>query len=120
VGPVRHRGVPRVQVGDWLTAPAGIPGTAGGHQTVSRITQILEEVAARPGLTYAELTRAAGAPKSSVYGFVRGLLTVSWLFEQDHRLYLGPACHSLALASGHLRPGTVSAADLDAFTGKPA
>jgi DNA-binding IclR family transcriptional regulator len=54
-----------------------------------------------------------GAPKSSVYGFVRGLLAVSWLFEQDHRLYLGPACYGLTMASGHIRPGTVSAADLD-------
>jgi DNA-binding IclR family transcriptional regulator len=56
-----------------------------------------------------------GAPKSSVYGFVRGLLAVNWLFEQDHRLYLGPACYSLAIASGHIRAGTVSAADLDAL-----
>jgi DNA-binding IclR family transcriptional regulator len=56
-----------------------------------------------------------GAPKSSVYGFVRGLLAVNWLFEQDRRLYLGPAWHSLAIASGHLRAGTVSTADLDAL-----
>jgi DNA-binding IclR family transcriptional regulator len=56
-----------------------------------------------------------GAPKSSVYGFVRGLLAVDWLFEQDRRLYLGPAWHSLAIASGQLRAGTVSTADLDAL-----
>ncbi|HMD95089.1 MAG TPA: hypothetical protein VKG80_20860 [Trebonia sp.] len=79
-----------------LTAPARPAagegqGVAGGHQTVSRVTRILEEVVYRPGVTYAELTRALGAPKSSVYGFVRGLLAVDWLFEQDHRLYLGPA-----------------------------
>jgi DNA-binding IclR family transcriptional regulator len=90
-------------------------GVAGGHQTVSRVTRILEEVGYRPGLTYAVLTRAVGAPKSSVYGFVRGLLADDWLFEQDHRLYLGPAFYSLAIASGHIRAGTVSAADLDAL-----
>ena len=103
-----------------LTAPSGPAagegqGVAGGHQTVSRVTRILEEVGYRPGLTYAVLTRAVGAPKSSVYGFVRGLLADDWLFEQDHRLYLGPAFYSLAIASGHIRAGTVSAADLDAL-----
>ncbi len=97
------------------SAAADGQGVAGGHQTVSRVTRILEEVVYRPGLTYAELTRAVGAPKSSVYGFVRGLLAADWLFEQDHRLYLGPAFYSLAIASGHIRAGTVSAADLDAL-----
>jgi DNA-binding IclR family transcriptional regulator len=103
-----------------LTAPSQSAaaegrGVAGGHQTISRVTRILEEVVYRPGLTHAELTRAVGAPKSSVYGFIRGLLAVDWLFEQDHRLYLGPAYYSLVIASGHIRAGTVSAADLDAL-----
>jgi len=50
-----------------------------------------------------------------VYGFIRGLLAVDWLFEQDHRLYLGPAFYGLAIASGHIRAGLVSPADLDAL-----
>jgi DNA-binding IclR family transcriptional regulator len=90
-------------------------GQAGAHQTVTRVTRILEQVVYRPGSTYAELTRTLGAPKSSVYGFIRGLLAVDWLFEDDHRLYLGPAFYSLAIASGHIRAGMVTAADLDAL-----
>jgi DNA-binding IclR family transcriptional regulator len=97
------------------SAGANGQGAAGAHQTVTRVTRILEQVVYRPGSTYAELTRALGAPKSSVYGFIRGLLAVDWLFEDDHRLYLGPAFYSLAIASGHIRAGMVTAADLDAL-----
>ena len=86
---------------------------AGAHQTITRVTRILEEVVYHPGITHAELTRSLEAPKSSVYGFIRGLLAVDWLFEQDHRLYLGPAFFSLAIASGHIRAGLVTPADLD-------
>jgi DNA-binding IclR family transcriptional regulator len=100
---------------DELAAPLGPSRAAGGHRTTTRVTRILEEVVYRPGATYAELTRAVGAPKSSVYGFIRGLVAVDWLFEQDHRLYLGPAFYSLAIASGHIRAGLVTAADLDAL-----
>jgi DNA-binding IclR family transcriptional regulator len=88
---------------------------SGGHQTISRVVRILEEVVYRPGSTYAEVTRAVGAPKSSVYGFIRGLLAVDWLIEQNHRLYLGPAFFGLAISSGHVRAGMVSPADLDAL-----
>jgi DNA-binding IclR family transcriptional regulator len=86
---------------------------AGSHQTINRVTRILEEVVYNPGSTYAEITRAVGAPKSSVYGFIRGLLSTDWLIEQDHRLYLGPAFFSPAIASGQIRAGLVTAADLD-------
>jgi DNA-binding IclR family transcriptional regulator len=86
---------------------------AGGHQTINRVTRILEEVVYRPGSTYAELTRALGAPKSSVYGFIRGLIAADWLFEQDHRLYVGPAFYGLAIASGHIRAGLVTQAHLE-------
>ena len=86
---------------------------AGSHQTISRVVRILEEVVYQPGSTYAEITRAVGAPKSSVYGFIRGLLSVDWLIDQDHRLYLGPAFYSLAIASGHVRAGMVAPGDLD-------
>jgi DNA-binding IclR family transcriptional regulator len=97
------------------SAPENGHVPAGAHQTITRVTRILEEVVYRPGATYAELTRALAAPKSSVYGFIRGLLAVDWLFEQDHRLYLGPAFYSLAIASGHIRAGMVTTADLDAL-----
>src|SRR5271166_253085 len=95
------------------SAPADGQGAAGGHQTINRVTRILEEVVYRPGSTYAELTRVVGAPKSSVYGFIRGLLAADWLFEQDHRLYVGPAFYGLAIASGHIRAGLVTQAHLE-------
>ncbi len=85
------------------------------HRTVERITHILETVVYRPGVTLTELARTLAAPKSSVYGFVRGLLANGWLYEQDHRFYLGPAVYSLALASGHIRAGLVTHADLAAL-----
>jgi len=87
----------------------------GEHRTINRVTRILEEVVARPGQTYADLTKTLDAPKSSIYGFVQGLLAVDWLIEEDHRLYLGPAFYGLAIASGHIRAGLVSAADLQSL-----
>ena len=78
------------------------------HRTVDRVTQILEEVVYHPGMTFAELARTLGAPKSSVYGFMQGLLATGWLYEQDRRFYLGPAVHGLTLASGQVRAGLVS------------
>jgi DNA-binding IclR family transcriptional regulator len=82
------------------------------HRTVDRVTRILETVVYRPGITTAEIARTLDAPKSSIHGFIRGLLTTGWLYEQDHRLYLGPAVYSLTLASGHIRAGQVTHADL--------
>lgn len=82
------------------------------HRTVDRVTQILEQVVYKPGMTFAELARALEAPKSSVYGFIRGLLAKGWLYEQDRRFYLGPAVYGLTLASGHIRAGLVTHADL--------
>jgi hypothetical protein len=85
------------------------------HRTVDRVTQILEEVVYKPGMTFAELARALGAPKSSVYGFIQGLLAKGWLYQEDHRFYLGPAVYGLTLASGHIRAGMVTHADLFAL-----
>ncbi len=86
-----------------------------GHRTVDRVTQILEEVVYHPGIGFAELARALDAPKSSVHGFIRGLLAKGWLYEDDRRFYLGPAVYGLTLASGHIRAGQVTQADLDAL-----
>jgi DNA-binding IclR family transcriptional regulator len=82
------------------------------HRTVDRVTQIIEEVVYHPGMTFAELARALGAPKSSVYGFMQGLLAKGWLYEQDRRFYLGPAVYGLTLASGHMRAGLVTHEEL--------
>lgn len=95
------------------TPPAPEPLARGAHGTVSRAMQILDVVVSNPGATYAEITRSVGAPKSSVYGFIRGMLAVDWLIDRGHRLYLGPAFHSLVLTDGQLRAGTVTSADLE-------
>ena len=85
------------------------------HRTVDRVTRIMEEVVYSPGMTFAELARAMEAPKSSVYGFIRGLLAKGWLYEDNRRFYLGPAVYGLTLASGHIRAGMVTHDDLAAL-----
>jgi DNA-binding IclR family transcriptional regulator len=83
------------------------------HRTVDRVTQILEEVTYRPGITFAELTRALNAPKSSVHGFLRGLLAKGWLYESANRFYVGPAIFELTLTTGRMEAGPVRQEDLD-------
>jgi len=85
------------------------------HRTVDRVTRILEEVVYRPGMSFGDLSRAVDAPKSSVHGFVSGLLAQGWLHEADGRFYLGPAVYALTLAGGHIRAGAVTHADLEAL-----
>lgn len=77
--------------------------------------RVLEEVVYNPGMTFAELVRALGAAKSSVHGFIGGLLANGWLYEERRRFYLGPAVYGLTLASGHIRAGLVTHADLGAL-----
>jgi DNA-binding IclR family transcriptional regulator len=108
---------PRPSLGYHAAVPDN-PAAARGpqnHRTVDRVTQILEEVVYRPGLTFAELARALDAPKSSVHGFVRGLIAKGWLYEEDRKFFLGPAIYGLTLASGQMRAGSVSQADLEAL-----
>lgn len=95
--------------------PSQVDAGPKNHRTVDRVTQILEEVVYRPGMTFAELVRALGAAKSSVHGFIRGLLAKGWLYEDEHRFYLGPAVYGLTLASGHIRAGSVTHEDLMAL-----
>ncbi len=90
-----------------------MPRAPQNHRTVDRVTQILEEVTYRPGITFAEVARALDAPKSSVHGFVRGLLAKGWLYESDKCFYLGPAIYGLTLASGQMQAGSVTQDDLD-------
>jgi DNA-binding IclR family transcriptional regulator len=86
------------------------------HRTVDRVTHILEQIVYKPGMTFAELARALDAPKSSVHGFLGGLLAKGWLYEADRRYYLGPAVYGLTMASGHIRAGLVTHADLAALS----
>jgi DNA-binding IclR family transcriptional regulator len=83
------------------------------HRTVDRVTRILEEVVYRPGITFGELARTLEAPKSSVHGFVSGLLANGWLYEINKRFYLGPAVYALTLVSGQIRAGLVTHSDLE-------
>jgi DNA-binding IclR family transcriptional regulator len=85
------------------------------HRTVDRVTQILETVVYEPGITFVELARVVDAPRSSVHGFIRGLLAKGWLYQHDRGFYLGPAIYGLALVSGHIRAGQVTQADLSAL-----
>ena len=109
---------PNTDVKDMVSTRAAVPAAQKAtsvpevHRTVDRVTRILEEVVYKPGMTFAELARALAAPKSSVHGFIRGLLAKGWLYEADHRFYLGPAVYGLTLASGHIRAGLVTQADL--------
>tara|TARA_R110001583_G_scaffold178099_1_gene333826 strand:- start:533 stop:1312 length:780 start_codon:yes stop_codon:yes gene_type:complete len=82
------------------------------HRTVDRVTRIIEEVVHNPGMTFAELVQALEAAKSSVHGFIQGLLARGWLYEEKGRFYLGPAVYGLTLASGQIRAGFVTHADL--------
>ncbi|RDD95257.1 IclR family transcriptional regulator [Acidovorax sp. BoFeN1] len=98
-----------------VKSPAGPKAGTQNHRTVDRVTQILEEVVYHPGMTFAELVRALGAAKSSVHGFIRGLVAKGWLYEDQHRFYLGPAVYGLTLASGHIRAGLVTDSDLSSL-----
>jgi DNA-binding IclR family transcriptional regulator len=91
---------------------AGTDRGPQNHRTIDRVTRILEEVVYHPGMTFAELARALDAPKSSVHGFIQGLLATGWLHQENNQFYIGPALHGLTLASGHLRAGSVTDADL--------
>src|SRR5262245_19690716 len=85
------------------------------HRTIDRVTRILEEVVYNPGITFSELVRVLGASKSSVHGFIRGLLAKGWLYEEQRGFYLGPAVYGLTLASGRIRAGHVTYEELHAL-----
>ncbi|WP_417209735.1 IclR family transcriptional regulator [Antarctobacter sp.] len=91
------------------------PPASDGHRTINRVTQIVEVVVARPGITFGELVRTLGAAKSSVHGFVQGLLARGWIYETGGGFYLGPAVYALSMASGHIRAGVVTYDDLHAL-----
>jgi DNA-binding IclR family transcriptional regulator len=111
------RGASVERIVDDRTEIASVPAIdeLQGHRTIGRVTQILEAVVYNPGMTFGELVRTVGAAKSSVHGFVRGLLMTGWLHEDTGRYYLGAAVYGLTLASGYIRAGVVTHADLVAL-----
>ena len=83
------------------------------HRTVERITRILEEVAsARRGRTLADLARTLDAPKSTIQGFVNGLIDTGYIEEQDRRYFIGPAVYMVTMHANRLPAHAVSHADL--------
>lgn len=82
----------------------------GAHRGVSRIAAILESVAASDsGLRLMDLTKVVGAPKSSLHGFVRGLVAVGYLTESDGVYTLGTG---LGVLIERMAPSLVRAAAL--------
>lgn len=91
-------------------ARAAKPDELGAHRGVSRITAILEAVARGDGgIRLADLTAHVGAPKTSVYGLVRGLVAVGYLTESKGVYTLGPG---LGVLIERMGPGLVKAAAL--------
>ncbi|WP_219414283.1 IclR family transcriptional regulator [Pseudonocardia nigra] len=66
------------------------------HRTVRRVTSILEAVARqRDGVRLGALAELLDAPKSSVFGLVKGLVADGYLREQEGTYRLGPAVSAL-------------------------
>lgn len=73
---------------------------AGEHRTVSRVTTILERVAAaQTGVRLAELAAMLDAPRSSVHGMVKGLVATGYLHQEDSAYVTGPAAGALLMAA---------------------
>jgi DNA-binding IclR family transcriptional regulator len=69
------------------------------HRTVSRVTTILEIVARRGPARMHELAAEMDAPKSSVFGLVKGLVATGYLADEGGAYAIGPAIGGLLLAS---------------------
>lgn len=73
---------------------------AGEHRTVSRVTTILERVAAaQTGMRLAELAAMLDAPRSSGHGMVKGLVATGYLHQEDSAYVTGPAAGALLMAA---------------------
>lgn len=84
------------------------------HRTVDRVVQILEFVATKPnGATLTEISRALGAPVSSVQGFVNGLIATGYLDAEDRRYLVGAGPYILTLRANRLPARTVQQRDLE-------
>lgn len=69
--------------------------TARAHRTVSRVTGVLEAVARTDGARLHALAAELGAPKSSVFGLVKGLVAEGYLTEEAGVYRIGPALGGL-------------------------
>ncbi|HEX2131121.1 MAG TPA: IclR family transcriptional regulator C-terminal domain-containing protein [Actinophytocola sp.] len=69
------------------------------HRTVGRIAAILEAAAADDGVRLSTLATMLDAPKSSIHGLLKGLVSVGYLAESGDGYSLGPAIQVL-LGSG--------------------
>lgn len=69
------------------------------HRTVSRVVGILEFVAANPdGATLTAIADHLGGAKSSIYGFIRGLVYEGYLEERENGSYVfGRGAHLLLI-----------------------
>lgn len=65
------------------------------HRTVGRIAAILEAAAADDGVRLSTLATMLDAPKSSIHGLLKGLVSVGYLAEDGGGYSLGPAIHVL-------------------------
>lgn len=66
------------------------------HRTVGRVAAILEAAAIDDaGVRLSTLAELLDAPKSSVHGLLKGLVSVGYLTEVDGAYTLGPALHAL-------------------------
>lgn len=88
------------------------------HRTIDRVTRILEEVVYNPGISFSELARKLDTAKSSMHGFLQGLLAKGWLYEEKGKFYLGAAVFGLTLASGHIQGNVVNQDDLNLLQGR--
>lgn len=70
------------------------------HRTVSRVTMILELAASeREGVRLSDIAEFLSAPKSSVFGLVKGLVATGYLREVKGQYMIGPAVASLLSVS---------------------
>ncbi|MCF3119542.1 helix-turn-helix domain-containing protein [Streptomyces arenae] len=76
-------------------------GAPKEHRTVSRVTGILECVSQRGGARMQELADVLEAPKSSVFGLVKGLVSTGYLVEEQGVYRLGPAFGNLLPRPAH-------------------
>lgn len=78
---------------------------AAEHRTVTRVLEILETVArAHDPVTLTQLSRALGAPKSSLHGLVGGLLQRGYLRDADGGYRMGAGAHALLQPAGTSLP----------------
>lgn len=94
-----------------------LPGEGIPHRTIDRVTEIVEHVAHSPnGLTLAELVQITGGARTSIHGFVWGLVSAGWLFAEGNRFYLGAVPFSLPLAQDRLQLDDFSLKELQSVS----